>query len=406
MSRVIIVLAGLVWLASFPSRSNKANYCVPLGPAVAGPPIIPSYAGPRTFPSYERTLVLDTKAETSANVSIGDLDGDGKLDLLLVNGRHWPKISRIFLGDGRGHFATAYNLTETTYRSYSGRLVDLDGDGDLDVVLSNDAPDPKVTYLNDGNGHFHLGSTYGNAEWPGRNASVIDLDSDGRPDIIVANRTDNGANYICMGKEKGSFGADCTPFSHDPVTTITAADFNHDGLIDLAVPHRDGGQSFVYLAGPHATFSNLKKIPFGPADAHIRMAEAADLNGDGLLDIITIDERRGVGVYFGQKDGSFSAELTLDQGKASPYALTVGDLNLDGKIDIIVGNVEAPSTIFFNDGSGRHFATVHFGDNKGTAYGFAVADLDRNGLPDIAVARSDATSMVYFADRPAARPLG
>ena len=127
----------------------------------------------------------------------------------------------------------------------------------------------------------------------------------------------------------------------------------------------------------------------------------ADVDGDGLLDIITIDERRGVSIYFGQKDGSFSSELTLDQGKVSPYALAVGDLNLDGKIDIIVGNVEAPSTIFFNDGSGRHFTTVHFGDNKGTAYGFAIADLDRNGLPDIAVARSDATSMVYFGDHAA-----
>jgi len=388
-SRVIILLAALTWIASLPSRSNEANYCVAPEIFLVGLP---------TFPSYERTLVLDTKPETSANVSIGDLNGDGNLDILLVNGRHWQKVSRIFLGDGRGHFLTAYDLTETAYRSYSGRLVDLDGDGDLDVVLSNDAPDPKVVYLNDGKGHFHLGSTYGRAEWPERNASVIDLDSDGRPDIIVANRTDNGANYICLGKGKGNFGADCAAFSHDPATTITAADFNHDGLIDLAVPHRDGGQSFVYLAGPHAEFSNPKRVAFGPPDAHIRMAESADLDSDGLLDIITIDERRGVGVYFGQKDGSFSGELTLDQGKVSPYALTVSDLNLDGKIDIIVGNVEAPSTIFFNDGSGRHFTTVHFGDNKGTAYGFAIADLDRNGLPDIAVARSDATSMVYFGD--------
>jgi len=201
--RVIILLAALTWIASLPSRRNEANYCVAPEIFLVGLP---------TFPSYERTLVLDTKAETSANVSIGDLNGDGNLDILLVNGRHWQKVSRIFLGDGHGHFLTAYDLTETAYRSYSGRLVDLDGDGDLDVVLSNDAPDPKVVYLNDGKGHFHLGSTYGRAEWPERNASVIDLDSDGRPDIIVANRTDNGANYICLGKGKGSFGADCAAF--------------------------------------------------------------------------------------------------------------------------------------------------------------------------------------------------
>src|SRR6476619_5735519 len=123
-SRVIILLAALTWIASVPSRRNEASYCVAPEIFLAGLP---------TFPSYERTLVLDTKAETSANVSIGDLNGDGHLDILLVNGRHWQKISRIFLGDGHGHFLTAYDLTETAYRSYSGRLVDLDGDGDLDV---------------------------------------------------------------------------------------------------------------------------------------------------------------------------------------------------------------------------------------------------------------------------------
>jgi len=227
---------------------------------------------------------------------------------------------------------------------------------------------------------------------------VADLNGDGRPDIIVANRTDKSpANYICLNKGKGRFDADCIAFSHESATTITPADFNHDGLIDLAVPHRDGGQSYVYFAGPKAVFSSLKRVPFGPPDAAIRMAEVADLDGDGFLDIVAIDERRGVAIYFGQKDGTFSAGLALDNGKVTPYALAVSDLNHDGKIDIVVGNVEAYSTVYFNDGSGRHYTPVHFGDNKGTVYGFAIADLDRDGLPDIAVARSDAPNAVYFA---------
>jgi hypothetical protein len=310
--------------------------------------------------------------------------------------------SQVFLGDGRGHIRAAYNLGEAAYRSYSGRLIDIDGDGDLDVVLSNDTPDPKVVYLNDGKGHFHPGSSYGRAEWETRNVSVADLNGDGQPDIVVANRTDHGANYICLNHGKGRFDADCIAFSHESATTITPADFNHDGLIDLAVPHRDGGQSYVYLAGPTATFSSLKRVPFGPPDAAIRMAEVADLDRDGLLDIVAIDERRGVAIYFGQKDGTFSTGLPIDNGKVTPYALAVSDLNRDGKIDIVVGNVEAPSTVYFNDGSARHCRPIHFGDNKGTVYGFAIADLDRNGLPDIAVARSDAPSVVYFADpRPA-----
>jgi len=172
-------------------------------------------------------------------------------------------------------------------------LVDIDGDGDLDVVLSNDAPDPKLVYMNDGKGHFHVGSTYGQPEWETRNASVADLNGDGRPDIIVANRTDkNPANYICLNKGKGRFDSNCVSFSHESATTITPADFNHDRRIDLAVPNRDGGQSYVYLGGARASYSNLRRIPFGPADAEIRMAQAADLNGDGLLDIVAIDQGR------------------------------------------------------------------------------------------------------------------
>jgi len=349
------------------------------------------------FPSFDRSLLIEPAAATSANVSIGDLNGDGHLDILLVKGRHWPLISRVLLGDGTGHFPTAYNLDEAAYRSYSGHLVDIDGDGDLDVVLSNDTPDPKLVYLNDGKGHFRPGSNYGSAQWPTRNASIADLNGDHLPDIIVANRNQSGgANYICLNQGRGQFGADCTPFALYPATTITAADFNYDGRIDLAVPHRDGGQSFVYLAGPNAGFSDSNRVPFGPPDATIRMAEAADFDGDGVVDIVAIDERTGASIYFGRKDGTFSTGISLDTKKVSPYALTTGDLNHDGKIDIVVGNVEALSTIYFNDGSSRRFTPVAFGDNKGTVYGFAIADLNGDGLLDIAVARSDAPNVVYF----------
>jgi hypothetical protein len=353
----------------------------------------------RNFPHYDRVLLLDKNSDTSANVSIGDINGDGNLDLLLINGRHWPRISRVFLTDNRGHVVSAYDLTRTAYRSYSGRLIDIDKDGDLDVVLSNDTPDPKVVYLNDGKGQFKLGPSYGRSEWETRNANVVDLNGDGQPDIIVANRTDHDpANYICLNQGKGRFDSDCIAFSHESATTITPADFNHDGLIDLAVPNRDGGQSYIYLVGENKSFASLKRIPFGPADAAIRMAEAVDLDKDSLLDIVAIDERKGPAIYFGRKGGTFSAGFSLDNGKVTPYALAIGDLNNDGNIDIIVGNVEAPSRVYFNDGSGRHYTPIAFGDNQGTVYGFAIKDLDRDGLPDIAVARSDAPSVVYFAD--------
>jgi hypothetical protein len=359
---------------------------------------------PPTFPHFERVIELETVAATSANVSIGDVNGDGNLDLVLAKGRHWPLVDRVLLGDGHGQTTAAYDLGTASDRTYSGLLVDLDGDRDLDVVISNDDPDRKLVYLNDGKGHFSVASTFGRPEWETRNASVADVNGDGQPDIIVANRTSRGApaNYVCLNRGQGRFDANCQAFSHEPATTITAADFDRDGKIDVAVPHRDRGQSYVYMNRGQTLFPESARVAFGPPDATIRMTEAVDVDRDGFLDLVAIDENRGVGVYFGQKDGTFSPIVEIADGKVAPYALATSDLNGDGPIDIIVGHIEAPSTIYFNDGSGRHYSPVSFGDAKGTIYGFAIADLDKDGALDIAAARSEATNVVYFGSP---RPL-
>jgi hypothetical protein len=360
----------------------------------------PTVAAPPERPVFDRSVLLETTSETSANVSIGDVNRDGHLDIVIAKGRHWPLVDRVLLGDGHGHFPTAYDLGKASDRSYTAHLVDLDGDGSLDVFVSNDTPDPKLVYLNDGHGHFHVGSTFGKPEWPTRNAAVADLNGDGKPDIIVANRYGDkpGANYVCLNRGGGKFDADCLAFSHESATTITPADFNGDGKIDLAVPNRDGGQSYIYLNDGTAHFPT--RIPFGPKDAVFRMAEVADMNGDGRLDIVVIDERRGAFVFFGEAGGTFSAGVAIGDPKASPYALLVTDVDGDGKPDVIVGNVESPSIVYYNYGSGRDFNAVPFGDNKGTVYGFAVGDLNEDGVMDIAAARSEAPNILYFGRRP------
>lgn len=319
---------------------------------------------------------------------------------MLAKGRHWPLVDRVLLGDGRGGIRASYDLGTASDRSYSARLADLDGDGSLDVVISNDAPDPKLVYLNDGKGRFRVGSAYGRPEWVTRNASVADMNGDGLPDIIVANRSDRPSpNYVCFNRGGGRFDGDCAPVAPYSTTTITPADMNADGMMDLVAPHRDGGQSYVHLGDRGGTFSAERRIPFGPPKAGIRIAEVADFNGDGLADIVAVDEETGVAVYFQQRGGGFGSAVVIAGATAVPYALALADLNDDKKTDVIVGHVEAPSTVFFNDGSGRHFIPVKFGDNKGTVYGFAIGDVNKDGVKDIGVARSDATNLLFFGTR-------
>ncbi len=359
-------------------------------------------ARPRTAPApalphYERMVQLESTSETSANVSIGDVNGDGNPDIVLAKGRHWPLVDRVLLGDGRGGFPAAHDLGTASDRTYSGHLVDLDGDRDLDVVISNDR-DPKLVYLNDGTGQFRPGSHYGQPDWPTRNATVVDLNADSLPDIVVANRTGDrpGASYICFNRGRGQFDGACEKFATESATTITAADVTGDGLVDLIVPHRDGGQSHIYVNGGKGTFAGATRVPFGPANATIRMSAAADLNGDGRQDLVTIDEKTGVAVYYGEAGNRLSAAVPIGLGDTSPYALATADLDGNGTTDIVVGFVEARPAVFFNDGSGRRFTPVLFGDDHGTAYGFAVGDVDKDGRLDIAMARSEAPNVLYF----------
>jgi hypothetical protein len=250
-----------------------------------------------------------------------------------------------------------------------------------------------------GKGNFTAGSEFGLPNWPTRNISITDINADGQQDIILANRGNSStSNYICLNQGNGQFSSNCIPFAGYPSTTISYGDFNTDGFIDLVVPHRDGGQSYVYLGSSDFAFSDNRRIRFGPPDAQIRMGAAADFNGDKKLDIVAIDERKGVYLYFGQKGGTFSEGISMSESTATPYALAIADLNHDKKIDIIIGHVEAPSSVFFNDGTGR-FKSIALGDAKGVVYGFAVGDFNEDGQPDIAAARSDAPNVLYFGTK-------
>jgi hypothetical protein len=348
---------------------------------------------------FSRAISLETTSETSANASLGDLDGDGDLDIVLAKGRHWPLVDFVLMNDGSGGFSDRHALGDVEDRTYTAALADLDGDGDEDLVVGNDRPDPKLTYVNDGSGHFQRLGTFGDPSWPTRNVTVADLTGDGRPDIVVANRggASNGtANHICINDGDGQFST-CTVLSDESATTIGSGDFNGDGSIDLVVPHRDGGQSFVYFNDGMGGFDEA--LPLGPTEAATRAVAVGDVNGDGRLDIVVGDDERGGAIAYLNIDGtSFGEALSLGAPAEVAYSIAIADLDGDGDEDVVLGNVEAPGTVLLNQGPGEPHTVIRFGDNRGSVYGLAIGDVDGDGFLDIVAARSGAPNMLYLND--------
>jgi hypothetical protein len=351
------------------------------------------------FRSFDRVVLLEDKGENSAGVNIGDLNGDGRLDIVLGKGRHGPLFNRVLLNDGKGGFS-ASNLGTAPDRTYSAALADLDGDGDLDIVVSNDEPDRKLLYTNDGKGHFTESGTFGNPGWSTRYVTLADLNGDKFPDIVAANRGGGAPNvapsFVCLNDRKGHFPS-CDPLPGTvSATSIVAADFDGDGAVDLFVPHRDGGQSILLWNDGKAHFPKSTKV--GPAPTWSRIAASGDFNGDGKLDLVYIEERKKAAyIVLSRGAREFGEPSQLPGPARVPYALAVADLNRDKQPDIVVGWVELPGSVYYNTGKGAAFHEVAWNDGKGVVYGMAFADFDGDGWPDIVAARTDAPNGIWFS---------
>jgi hypothetical protein len=356
---------------------------------------------PPAIRNYSQSMALDDSKEPTANVSIGDVDGDRDLDLVLAVGRHDTVTDRVLINDGKGRF-TSKPLSDRRDPSYSAELADLDGDGDLDIVVSNDSQ-AKVIYSNDGKGNFTAIGEWGVATWPTRNVTIADLNGDKRPDIIAANRDarEGRRSHICLNDGSGRFPA-CTELAVGPATTIAAADFDRDGDIDLAAPHRNGGESLLLYNDGKAGFS--RTVPFGPGTTAARAIAAGDLNGDRWPDLVLGDERVGSFVHLNDGRGGLLPALQIKFDSVPvAYSMLIADLNKDGRQDIVIGHAEHAGSVLFGDGTGRSFQHVKFGDGTAPAYGVAAGDLDGDGFADLAVVRSGAPNLIFF-NRPGGAP--
>lgn len=353
------------------------------------------HAQEQRFVSGSRNI-LGTESNRSASVRAGDIDGDGDLDLVVANGRHWPQQNFAFLNQGRGRFNLARRLGEELSTSYACELGDLNEDGNLDLVVGNDTA-PSRVMLGSGTGTFELKGTLG-APTSVRSVTIAEVDGDGHLDVLMTCR--GRPNQIFFGDGTGGFPQVQTfGKQNDSTIAVAVADVNQDSRPDLVLANRDNQPNVILLGKGKRTFSS--PIAFGDPTGSSRDVVVADFNRDGLVDWAIANIGSANVVFLGDGQGGVLEAIPFGTDDGQTYALAVGNMNQDDHPDIVACNSGQQNGVYVNlpqqDGPAPlGFQRMGFGAQDGATYGCCVGDFDGDGNQDIAVANSDSQNQVFI----------
>jgi hypothetical protein len=271
-------------------------------------------------------------------IVVADFNGDGKIDLAVVNDT--DSTVSILFGNGDGTFQPQ-TLVSVGPEPTSLGSGDFNGDGKVDLITSNVGAGTVTVLLNKGNGSFtRLDSSTGILPPDFSALAVGDYNRDRKLDVTVSSIS--SGLFLLLGNGDGSFQPPVaipgsTP---DNIHFLLAEDFNHDGKLDL-VEEGVAGVVFVLLGNGDGTFRR-QVYSFLGVDVTATSFASADINGDGLPDLVAVSE--SLQVLLGKGDGTFAipATVLLAHEPYFPDAALATDFNGDGKLDLAVAEVNFP----------------------------------------------------------------
>ncbi len=325
-------------------------------------------------------------------VVFGDFNNDGKLDMATAGFANSVCIS---LGNGDGTFQNpnCFGSGLHAFTSNSLAVADFNKDGKLDLVVANYDTNDVAVLLGKGDGTFPTQVNYTAGTQP-FGVAAGDL-GNGSPDIVVGN-SNGGTISVLVNKGDGTFNSAVNYAVHASPFSIAIGDINKDGKNDVIVGDTTGsfGNIDLLLSNGDGTLQSATAVVGMPP--YLSNIVVGDFNNDGNLDVAanTFNVAGYVSVALGNGDGTFQPATSL----ASPtsYGLAAADLNGDGKLDVVLSNAGGNQISIYRgngDGTLRHVADYLAGS---VTYGVAIADLNGDGHPDVAVVNQNSNDADVF----------
>ena len=332
--------------------------------------------GDGTFAAKLESPFVGDATSPARAIALGDLNGDGKLDAVVAD-YHALSVS-VLLGKGDGTFATQTDYAAEHYQR-SVVLVDLNGDGTLDLLAGTS--NSVGVLLGKGDGTFAAIVVYPDAIG---SMALGDLNGDGKLDLLTESGNSVGALF---GKGNGSFVAWPTYATGKGPVSVALGDVNSDGKLDVVSANSISSTASVLLGKGDGTFAVNVDYPTGNQPTAVALG---DLSGDGKLDLAVTNDK-SVSVLLGAGDGTFVGKVDYPTG-AQPTAIALGDLNGDGRLDMVTSNSAGTgwlgtASVLLGTGGGRFAANVDYQAGR-NPQGVALGDLNGDGNPDMVVANA------------------